>query len=73
MGFAPMSGIDDPHTFKEKSMKFAYEKIRGFSQYKGLREYKEKFVTEWTNKYLVYDHDYDLLQIPGALMKVIKP
>ena len=73
MGFAPMSGIDDPHTFKEKSMKFAYEKIRGFSQYKGLREYKEKFVTIWTNKYLIYDHDYDLLQIPGALMKVIKP
>jgi len=73
MGFAPMSGIDDPHTFKEKSMKFAYEKIRGFSQYKGLREYKEKFVSVWVNKYLVYDHDYDLLQIPGALIKVIKP
>jgi len=73
MGFAPMSGINDPHTFKEKSMKFAYEKIRGFSQYKGLREYKEKFVTVWINKYLIYDHDYDLLQIPGALMKVIKP
>ncbi|MEI6677608.1 MAG: phosphatidylglycerol lysyltransferase domain-containing protein [Mariniphaga sp.] len=73
IGFAPMSGIDDPHTFKEKSMKFAYEKIRGFSQYKGLREYKEKFATVWINKYLVYDHDYDLIQIPGALMKVIKP
>jgi len=73
MGFAPMSGIDDPHTFKEKSMKFAYEKIKGFSQYKGLREYKEKFVTVWMNKYLIYDHDYDLLHIPGVLMKVIKP
>jgi phosphatidylglycerol lysyltransferase len=73
MGFAPMSGLNDPHTFKEKSMKFAYEKIRGFSQYKGLREYKEKFVTVWLNKYLIYEHDYDLLQIPGALMKVIKP
>ncbi len=73
MGFAPMSGLNDPHTFKEKSMKFAYEKIRGFSQYKGLREYKEKFVTVWINKYLIYDHDYDLIQIPGALMRVIKP
>ncbi len=73
MGFAPMSGLNDPHTFKEKSMKFAYEKIRGFSQYKGLREYKEKFVSVWINKYLIYDHDYDLIQIPGALMKVIKP
>ena len=73
MGFAPMSGLNDPHTFKEKSMKFAYEKIRGFSQYKGLREYKEKFVSVWINKYLIYDHDYDLIQIPGALMKVIRP
>jgi phosphatidylglycerol lysyltransferase len=73
LGFAPLSGLNDPHTFSEKSMKFAYEKIRGFSQYKGLREYKEKFVTTWYNKYLVYDHDYDLLQIPRALNKVIKP
>ena len=73
IGFAPMSGLNDPHTFKEKSMKFAYEKIRGFSQYKGLREYKEKFATVWVNKYLIYDHDFDLLQIPGTLMKVIKP
>lgn len=73
LGFAPLSGLNDPHTFSEKSMKFAYEKIRGFSQYKGLREYKEKFVTSWYNKYLVYEHDYDLLQIPGALNKVIKP
>jgi len=73
MGFAPMSGLNDPHTFKEKSMKFAYEKIRGFSQYKGLREYKEKFATVWENKYLIYDHDFDLIQVPGALMKVIKP
>ncbi len=73
LGFAPMSGLNDTHNFKEKSMKFAYEKIRGFSHYKGLREYKEKFVTVWVNKYLIYDHDFDLIQIPGALMKVIKP
>lgn len=72
LGFAPMSGLNDPHSFTEKSMKFAYEKIRGFAQYKGLREYKEKFVTDWYNKYLVYEHDFDLLQIPGALTRVIK-
>jgi len=73
LGFAPMSGLNDPHSFSEKSMKFAYEKIRGFAQYKGLREYKEKFVTDWYNKYLVYEHGFDLLQIPRALTKVIKP
>jgi phosphatidylglycerol lysyltransferase len=73
LGFSPLSGLDDPHTFPEKSMKFAYEKIKSFSHYKGLREYKEKFDPVWHNKYLIYQHDYDLLQIPSALAKVIKP
>jgi phosphatidylglycerol lysyltransferase len=73
LGFAPMSGNDDPHTFPERSMKFAYQKIRSFSHYKGLREYKEKFEPEWYNKYLIYQHDYDLLQVPTILTKVIKP
>jgi phosphatidylglycerol lysyltransferase len=73
LGFAPMSGLNDPHTFREKSMKFAYEKIRSFAHYKGLREYKEKFDPEWHNKYLIYQHDYDLLQVPTVLTNVIKP
>jgi phosphatidylglycerol lysyltransferase len=73
LGFAPMSGLDDAHTFPEKSMKFAYEKIRSFSHYKGLREYKEKFDPEWLNKYLIYEHDYDLLQVPAVLSNIIKP
>ncbi len=73
IGFAPMSGLNDPHSFTEKSMKFAYEKIRSFSHYKGLREYKEKFEPEWHNKYLIFQHDFDLVQIPSILTKVIKP
>jgi phosphatidylglycerol lysyltransferase len=73
LGFAPMSGMNDAHTFKEKSMKFAYEKIRSFSQYKGLREFKDKYDPVWYNKYLVYDNDYDLIQVPAVLSKVIKP
>lgn len=73
LGFAPMSGLIDPHNFPERSMKFAYEKIRSFSHYKGLRASKEKFAPEWQNRYLIYDHDYDLLQVPTVLTKVIKP
>jgi len=72
IGFAPMSGLNDPHTFPEKSMKFAYEKIRSFSHYKGQRDYKEKFKPIWHDKFLIYTHDYDLLQAPGVLSKVIK-
>jgi phosphatidylglycerol lysyltransferase len=73
LGFAPMSGLDDPHTFTEKSMKFAYEKIRSFSHYKGQRDYKDKFNPRWNDKFLIYSNDYDLLQVPGVLANVIKP
>jgi phosphatidylglycerol lysyltransferase len=72
LGFAPMSGVNDPHSFPERSMKFAYEKIRSFAGYKGLREYKEKFDPVWYDKYIIYSHDYDLLQIPSVLNGVIK-
>lgn len=73
LGFAPLSGIDDPHTFQERSMKFAYEKISSFSHYKGLRNFKEKFFPAWNNKYLIYSNDYDLISVPTVLTKVIKP
>jgi phosphatidylglycerol lysyltransferase len=73
LGFAPMSGLNNPYTFQEKSMKFAYERIQAFALYKGLREYKQKFDPEWHNKYLIYQHDYELLQIPVVLTNVIKP
>ncbi|MFW0739500.1 bifunctional lysylphosphatidylglycerol flippase/synthetase MprF [Flavobacterium sp. T12S277] len=73
LGLAAMSGIEEAETFPEKSMKFAYERIKYFSHYKGLRDFKEKFTPVWHNKYLVYTHDYDLLQVPLALNKVVKP
>lgn len=73
LGFSPMSGLDDPHSFTERSIKFAYEKIRSFSHYRGLRDFKEKFSPEWHNQYLIYTHDYDLLQVPIVLTNVIKP
>ena len=73
LGFAPMSGLNDPHNFTEKSMKFAYEKIRSFAHYKGQRDYKEKFNPQWNDKFLIYSNDYDLLQVPGVLTRVIKP
>jgi phosphatidylglycerol lysyltransferase len=73
LGFAPLSGIETPEDITERSMKFAYEKIKSFSHYKGLREYKEKFTPVWHDKYLIYEHDFDLLKIPALLSRVIKP
>lgn len=72
LGFAPMSGLAESTKLTEKSMKFAYEKIRSFAHYKGLRNFKEKFFPKWSNQYLIYSNDYDLVQLPSALIKVIK-
>ena len=73
LGFAPLSGLSEPQNFPERSMKFAYEKIRSFTHYKGLHDFKDKYDPVWYNKYLIYDNYYDLFQIPGVLSKIIKP
>ncbi|WP_316815463.1 phosphatidylglycerol lysyltransferase domain-containing protein [Pedobacter nyackensis] len=73
IGFAPMSGISHAKNIPERSMKFAYERIHAFSRYKGLRDAKDKFSPIWSNKYLIYSQDYDLLQVPAVLNHVIKP
>lgn len=72
LGLAPLSGLDDPHKFPEKTLKFAYEKIRSFSHYRGQKEYKDKFDPVWYERFLVYDNDYDLISIPSVLAKVIR-
>ncbi len=72
-GLAPMSGIEIPDNTAERVVKFAYEKIKRFRNYQGLRDFKEKFVTRWLNKYLVYKNDFDLIQLPAVLNKVMQP
>ncbi len=73
LGMVPMSGIDEPDSTAERVVKFAYEKIKRFQHYQGLRDFKEKYATQWLNKYLVYENDFDLIQLPAALSKVMRP
>ena len=73
LGLVPMAGIDEPDNTAEQLMQYAYEKVKRFRQYAGLREFKEKYASVWLNKYLVYENDFDLLQLPVALNKVMQP
>ena len=73
LGMVPMTGITQPGNTAEQIIKLAAEKIKRFQHYKGLKEFKEKYATLWENKYLVYDNDFDLLQLPVALNTVMKP
>lgn len=72
-GLVPMSGIDIPDNTAERVVKYAYEKIKRFRNFQGLRGFKEKYVTRWVNKYLVYENDFDLIQLPAALNRVMQP
>ena len=73
LGLAPLSGIEEARDLPEKTLKFAYEKLQQFRHYRGLRDFKEKFSPIWSNKYLIYENHYDLISLPKALNKVMKP
>jgi phosphatidylglycerol lysyltransferase len=73
LGLVPMTGITEPQSPAEQIIKYAGEKFRRFKHYHGLRDFKEKYATIWADKFLVYESDYDLLQLPAALNKVMQP
>jgi phosphatidylglycerol lysyltransferase len=69
LGLAPLSGIEG-ESLAEKTIKYAYENLKAFGHFKGLRKYKEKFFPRWEKKFLVYSYDFHLLQVPNALKRV---
>jgi phosphatidylglycerol lysyltransferase len=69
LGLAALSGIEGTN-LAEKTVQYAYENLKAFGHFKGLRKYKEKFFPSWEKKYLVYTFDYHLLQAPNALKRV---
>lgn len=73
LGLVPLSGIEQPNNTAEQIMQYSYKKLKRFRHYSGLRAFKEKYATVWVNKYLVYENDFDLLQLPIALNKVMQP
>lgn len=72
LGMAPLAGLENPDNTAEQIMKFAYNKIGSFKHYQSLRFFKEKYADSWNNKYLVYNTDTDLLQIPVTLNNIMK-
>ncbi|ANE49198.1 phosphatidylglycerol lysyltransferase domain-containing protein [Flavisolibacter tropicus] len=73
LGLVPLAGIAQPQNTAERIIKLAADKLKRYQHYKGLREFKEKYANLWENKYLVYDNDFDLLQLPIAINAVMKP
>ncbi|MEO8823737.1 MAG: phosphatidylglycerol lysyltransferase domain-containing protein, partial [Ginsengibacter sp.] len=73
MGMVPLTGMEEANSPAEQLIKFAGKNFKRFRHYHGLRDFKEKYATTWKDKFLVYENDYDLLQLPLALNKVMQP
>jgi len=73
LGFAPFSGLEKASGLPEKTLKFAYENFKALSHYRGQREFKNKFKPVWEQRFLVYSHELDLMNIPAVLRKIIRP
>jgi phosphatidylglycerol lysyltransferase len=72
MGLVPMSGMEGVN-LTERTIRYAYEHFRSFDRFKGLRKFKEKYNPRWEKRFLVYNHNYHLLQVPAALNRVSHP
>ncbi|MBO9618401.1 MAG: lysylphosphatidylglycerol synthetase family protein [Niabella sp.] len=73
LGMIPLNGMEQPDNPAERIIKYASTRIGSFKHYQTLRDFKEKYATIWESKYMVFENDFDLLQIPGALRKAMKP
>jgi len=72
LGMASFTGITTPENMPEQITKYVSERIKPLQHFHGLRKFKDKYASRWVNKYLIYSNDYDLLNIPVALSKVIR-
>ncbi len=71
LGLSPMGGLAGD-SLPERTLQFAYQRVKAFAHYQGLHAFKEKFANIWENRYLVYSSDADLLAMPQVLSTVEK-
>jgi phosphatidylglycerol lysyltransferase len=71
LGLVPLSGMDHPNSFPETLLKLAYDRLPSFQAYKSLRFFKEKFAPEWQPRYVAYDSDLDLVNLPLVMKKAV--
>ncbi|TCO28873.1 phosphatidylglycerol lysyltransferase [Pedobacter psychrotolerans] len=72
MGLAPFSGMNGHSTYLEKVLQVIYYILPSIRAWQGIRDFKDKFDPQWHDKFLIYEHDYDLLLLPLALNQVMR-
>ncbi|MBC8986808.1 lysylphosphatidylglycerol synthetase family protein [Pedobacter sp. N36a] len=72
MGLAPFSGVTSHSAMSGKLLGVLYKVLPPIRAWQGIRDFKDKFDPSWHDKFLIYEHDYDLLLLPAALNSVMR-
>ena len=72
LGLAPLSGIETERAIApvQAFMQLLYRYGSTVFRFRGLREFKEKFATEWEPRFLIYARETELTGIAMALARV---
>jgi len=72
LGLSPLWGVgeqpDDPKT--EQALRYIYNHLNQFYNFKGLHTFKEKFHPQWSPRYLVYSGPASLPAVAFALNQI---
>ncbi|MBV2225370.1 MAG: DUF2156 domain-containing protein [Sphingobacterium mizutaii] len=71
LGMVPLVGIEEPDTAAEHIMHFVSNTFPRYRKYKNQKDFKDKYSNKWEKRYLLFDHDFDLLQLPAVMKKVM--
>jgi len=73
LGIASSIGVIEPENMPERIQHYISNTFKSLRDFQSQREFMDKYATRWSNRYLLYDSDYDLFLIPVALKRVIRP
>ncbi len=71
LGLSPLAGVGETPASPrlEKALRYLYEHLNQFYNFKGLHEFKEKFHPRWEPRYFVYPGVAALLEVVVALIR----
>ncbi|MEQ8223871.1 MAG: phosphatidylglycerol lysyltransferase domain-containing protein, partial [Candidatus Eremiobacterota bacterium] len=74
LGLCPFTGIEDESNDPviEKALKYIYENINQFFNFKGIHTFKEKFQPEWSPRYIIYPSQALLPSVCLSLVQAIE-
>ena len=71
LGLSALSGVGEKtgDPVMEQGLRYIYEKVSGFYNFKGLHKFKDKFHPRWESRYLIYPGTVSLPAIAAGLVR----